>query len=47
MPVSSMEEVLKIALIRAPTPVVWEEPEEPVAPSRIADDGAEDAMVTH
>ena len=47
VPVSNVEEVLKIALVRAPTPVVWEEPEEPVTPSRIADDGAEDAMVTH
>jgi ATP-dependent Lon protease len=47
VPVSNMEEVLKIALVRTPTPVVWEEPEDPVTPSRIADDGAEDAMVTH
>jgi ATP-dependent Lon protease len=47
MPVSNMEEVLKIALVRAPTPVVWEEPEEPATPSRIADDGSEDAVVTH
>jgi ATP-dependent Lon protease len=46
VPVANMEEVLKIALVRAPTPVVWEEPDEP-APSRLADDGAEDAVVTH
>ena len=46
VPVSNMEEVLKIALIRAPIPVVWEEPEEPPA-SRRAEDGAEDAVVTH
>jgi hypothetical protein len=40
-----MEEVLKIALIRQPTPISWEESEE--APrSRIGDDG-EDAIVTH
>jgi ATP-dependent Lon protease len=46
VPVSNMEEVLKIALIRAPIPVVWEEPEDPPA-SRRAEDGAEDAVVTH
>ncbi len=46
VPVSNMEEVLKIALIRAPIPVVWEEPEEPPA-ARRAEDGAEDAVVTH
>ena len=46
VPVSNMEEVLKIALIRAPIPVVWEEPEEAPA-SRRAEDGAEDAVVTH
>jgi len=26
---------------------VWEEPEEPVTPARLPDDGSEDAMVTH
>jgi ATP-dependent Lon protease len=46
VPVANMEEVLKIALVRAPIPVVWEEPEEPPA-SRRAEDGAEDAVVTH
>ena len=46
VPVANMEEVLKIALIRAPIPVVWEEPEETPA-SRRAEDGAEDAVVTH
>jgi ATP-dependent Lon protease len=44
-PVSSMEEVLKIALIREPTPVAWEEPDE-TPRARLADD-AEDAVVTH
>jgi ATP-dependent Lon protease len=44
-PVSAMEEVLKIALIREPTPVVWEDAED-APPARIADD-AEDAVVTH
>ncbi len=44
-PVSTMEEVLKIALIREPTPVVWEEPDE-TPRARLGDD-AEDAVVTH
>jgi ATP-dependent Lon protease len=44
-PVSSMEEVLKIALIREPTPVAWEEPDE-TPRARLGDD-AEDAVVTH
>jgi ATP-dependent Lon protease len=43
-PVSSMEEVLKIALVREPTPVVWEEAEE-APPARLGDDG--EAVVTH
>jgi ATP-dependent Lon protease len=46
IPVANMEEVLKIALIRAPIPVVWEEPEDAPA-ARRAEDGAEDAVVTH
>jgi ATP-dependent Lon protease len=44
-PVSSMEEVLKIALVREPTPVAWEEPDE-TPRARLGDD-AEDAVVTH
>ena len=44
--VANMEEVLKVALVRAPIPVVWEEPEDPPA-ARRADDAAEDAVVTH
>ena len=46
VPVANMEEVLKVALVRAPVPVVWEEPEEPPA-ARRADDVGEDAVVTH
>jgi ATP-dependent Lon protease len=46
VPVSSMEEVLKIALVRTPTPIVWEEQEE-TTPARRAEDGTEDAVVTH
>ena len=44
-PVSSMEEVLKVALVREPTPVAWEEPDE-TPRARLGDD-AEDAVVTH
>jgi ATP-dependent Lon protease len=43
-PVSAMEEVLKIALIRQPTPVVWEDAED-APPARLGDDG--EAVVTH
>jgi ATP-dependent Lon protease len=46
VPVATMEEVLKIALVRQPTPVVWDEPEEP-APARRSDDGSEDTIMTH
>jgi ATP-dependent Lon protease len=46
VPVSVMEEVLRTALVRAPIPVVWEEPEEPPA-TRRTEDGTEDAVVTH
>jgi ATP-dependent Lon protease len=44
-PVATMEEVLKIALIRQPVAVVWEEPEE--APAAGIAEGPEDAVVTH
>jgi ATP-dependent Lon protease len=50
VPVASMEEVLKIALVRAPIPVVWEEPEDAAAatpPPPLGDDSAEDTVVTH
>ena len=44
-PVSTMEEVLKIALVRQPVAVAWEEPEE--APATRIGEGGEDAVVTH
>jgi ATP-dependent Lon protease len=44
-PVSSMEEVLRIALVREPAPIVWEDADE-APPARLGDD-AEDAVVTH
>jgi len=45
VPVTSMEEVLKTALVRQPTPIVWEESDE--APATRLTDGTEDAVVTH
>jgi ATP-dependent Lon protease len=47
VPVSSMEEVLKVAFTRIPTPVVWEDPGEDAPAPRLTEDGAEDAVVTH
>ena len=44
-PVSTMEDVLKIALIRQPVPISWEEPED--SPPVVASGEAEDAIVTH
>ena len=46
VPVATVEEVLKIALVRQPIPVVWEEPDDTPAPP-LTEDGAEDAVVTH
>jgi ATP-dependent Lon protease len=46
VPVSTMEEVLRTALVRVPIPVVWEEPEDPPV-TRRTEDGTEDAVVTH
>src|SRR5262249_55856334 len=45
-PVSAMDEVLKIALVRAPTAIDWEEPEDRQTPI-VDGEGAEDAVVTH
>jgi ATP-dependent Lon protease len=45
-PVTNMEEVLKIALVRQPAPIEWEEPEE--APGRpLPESAGEDQVVTH
>jgi ATP-dependent Lon protease len=46
-PVSNMEEVLKIALVRQPTSITWEEPEEGESPPPVADTGGDDAVITH
>jgi ATP-dependent Lon protease len=46
MPVATVEEVLKIALVRPPEAIIWEEPEIVAASSRLGEaDG--DAVVTH
>jgi ATP-dependent Lon protease len=46
MPVATVEEVLKIALARAPEPIIWEDPDLVAAAPRLPDaDG--DAVVTH
>jgi ATP-dependent Lon protease len=44
VPVKNVEEVLKVALTRAPEPINWEEPEIVAAAARPADG---DAVVTH
>ena len=47
-PVSNMEEVLKIALVRQPQPIVWEEPEDGPVPAVAKDDpSAEDTILTY
>ena len=44
-PVSTMEEVLKIALVRQPVPIAWEEPKEP--PTAKTAENQEEDVVTH
>src|SRR5208282_982809 len=46
VPVSRMEEVLRHALLRLPTPIVWEEDVNAVAPSAPADDSGQ-GLVAH
>jgi ATP-dependent Lon protease len=46
VPVSTVEEVLKIALVRLPEPIIWEEPEIVAPTPRLAGTDA-DAIVTH
>jgi ATP-dependent Lon protease len=48
IPVSHVDEVLKHALVRQPTPIVWdEEAEEAAAAARAKDKGAAETAVTH
>ena len=46
VPVSNVEEVLKIALVRQPEPIIWEEPELVAPTPRLGETDA-DAVVTH
>ena len=46
MPVSTVGEVLKVALTRQPEPIDWVEPEVVVPRGRLPD-GDSDAVVTH
>jgi len=46
-PVATMEEVLKIALVRQPTPIVWEEPEDTPAPPIGEAAAGDDQVITH
>ena len=46
VPVKTVAEVLKVALVRQPEPIDWVEPPEVVAPPTLRDAG-DDAVVTH
>jgi len=47
VPVSTVGEVLKIALVREPEAIDWVEPEAPVVPRVALDEGDPDPLVTH
>jgi len=47
VPVSTVGEVLKIALLREPEAIDWVEPEAPVVPRVALDEGDPDPLVTH
>jgi ATP-dependent Lon protease len=47
IPVASMGEVLKVALVREPEAIDWSEPEEPVVPRVALDEGDPDPLITH
>ena len=46
VPVKTVAEVLKVALVRQPEAIDWVEPPEVVAPPALRD-GGDDAVVTH
>jgi ATP-dependent Lon protease len=46
IPVSNMEEVLKIAIVREPIPIDWEEPAD-VETSSVSTENEENQVVTH
>jgi ATP-dependent Lon protease len=47
IPVSTMDEVLARALVRAPTPIEWSEEDELAAAKTPADDGDQETVLTH
>jgi ATP-dependent Lon protease len=47
VPVKTVAEVLKVALVRQPEAIDWVEPPEVVAPPAALHDGGDDAVVTH
>jgi ATP-dependent Lon protease len=47
IPVSTVGEVLKVALIREPEPIDWSEPDAPVVPRVALDEGDPDPLITH
>jgi len=47
VPVSTVGEVLKVALVRQPEAIDWVEPEAPVVPRVALDEGDPDPLVTH
>ena len=47
IPVSTVDEVLKHALVGPLTPVEWSESEEPLASPAKADEAGDDAVLTH
>ena len=47
MPVSTVSEVLAIALVREPVAIDWVEPEAEVVPRVALDEGDPDPLITH
>ena len=47
VPVATMGEVLKTALVREPEAIDWSEPEAPVVPRVALDEGDPDPLITH
>jgi hypothetical protein len=49
VPVSTVEEVLKVALVRTPEPITWEEPldDTVTAPVPVPPAVGDDAVLTH
>jgi ATP-dependent Lon protease len=47
VPVSRMEEVLKLALVRPPEPIEWDESVEPAAPPVVGEEDTQSGLVAH